>query len=108
MRYALSLFILALLTPPDPQLRARWDGPGAATIQWTQQARGCLYVNHTTGAQAFIGCYDGSGRVTVELGHQGPVSGDVRPQPHDIYVAQIDGITYRTPLQWYRYLPVFY
>lgn len=91
----------------NPQLRARFDTPTSATVQWTQQARGCLYVTHITGAQVFIGCYAGGGPVKVGLGHQGPMSGDVRPTVGDVYVAHIDGVTYRTPLRWWVYAAVW-
>lgn len=102
------LLLLALLqSAPDPQFHARFDTPTSATVSWAQQARGCLYVTHITGEQAFIGCYDGSGRVNVALGHQGPVSGDVRPTIGDVYLASIDGATYRARLAWWRYLAAF-
>lgn len=93
--------------PPDPQLLAAWDGNGAASVSWTQSTRACLYVNHATGAQAFVGCWEGQGRARVSIGKVGPMDGSVRPAPGDVYLASIDGATYRAPLLWYRYLAVW-
>ena len=106
--YSIALILWLLVQPPtDPHLRARFDTPTSATVQWSQQQRACLYVTHQTGAQAFVGCWEGAGAVTVELGHEGPLSGDVRPAIGDVYRASIDGATYRAPLKWWRYLAVW-
>jgi len=104
----IAILLWLLLQPSDdPQFHARFDSPTAATIQWTQQQRADLYVTHASGAQAYIGHYDGAGLVTVELGHQGPTDATVQVQPGDVYVAEIDGATYRARLAWWRYLAVW-
>lgn len=97
-----ALGALPVHAAPDPRLTARWDRPGAATVSWAQQARGCLYRNQT-----FVGCYDGAGRVLVTFGHVGPLSGDLRPTAGDVWVAVVDGVTHRAPLRSVQLLPVF-
>jgi hypothetical protein len=77
---------------------AYWIGTNAAVVNWEQQTRSCLYHETAGGTQTFVGCYDGTGRVTVEFGKVGPLSGDLRPRKGDWYVVQIDGVVYRTPL----------
>lgn len=108
MKYSLLLLLFLFLQPtPDPQLTARWGGPGAATVEWHQTARGCLSVIHATGERVFISCYEQPGSYRVELGHQGPLSGDLRPAAGDIYLVQTSGHTYRARLVWVRWLAVW-
>ena len=95
---AVALLLLALLSPPDPHLRAQWDSTTSATVSWTQQTRGCLEVAHQTGEIAFVSCYERPGSYQIELGHIGPLSGDLRPQAHDVYVLVTNGQTYRARL----------
>jgi hypothetical protein len=97
------IVVLALLTQPTPPPRARWDGAGAATVEWTQMARGCLSQLPST----FVDCYDGAGVKRVGLGQQGPLDGALRPVAGTVYLIVIDGVTYRVPLQSVVYFPVF-
>lgn len=99
---ALVLF-LAMLAPVSPPPTARWDGNSAATVIWTQAARGCL--SQLPGP--FVGCYDGAGRRNVTLGQQGPLSGDLRPRAGVVYRVVVDGVPYDVPLRSVVYLPVF-
>jgi hypothetical protein len=92
------LILLAFLQPPDPQLRARWDTATSATIEWTQATRGCLSVIHATNERAFISCYEQPGSYVIELGHVGPLSGDLRPAAGDVYRLETGGIVYHAPL----------
>ena len=100
------LFLLALLTPPDPHLTAVWASPSAAVVSWEQQSRACLYHESQGGTQTFVGCYDGAGRATVEFGKVGPMDGALRPKAGDWYVAQIDGVTYRARLRGVVWLAI--
>lgn len=100
----LLLILLALLQPvAPPAFVARLDSPGAATIQWNQQARACLWA----APRAFVGCYDGNRHVVVTLGHQGPLSGDLRPEAGTVYVLEVDGVVYRAPVRRALYFPVW-
>lgn len=103
----LLLLILLFSHAPDPGLAARWDSSTSATISWHQTQRGCLYVEHQTAERVFISCYEQPGSYRVELGHQGPLSGDVRPAVGDIYVLQTSGHTWRARLVWALHFPVF-
>lgn len=100
MRYLLILMVLLAFAPAPPT--ARWDGPGRAHIEWTQQARGCLWQL----PDAFVGCYNGAGRVRVTLGQQGPLSGDLRPMAGTVYRVVVDGVAYDVPLRSVVYLGV--
>lgn len=95
------IVVLALLT--QPSFVARLDSPGAATIQWDQQARGCLWA----APSVFVGCYEGDRHVVVTLGHQGPLSGDLRPEVGTVYILEVDGVTYRAPVRRGVYFPVW-
>lgn len=92
---ALLLILLALLQP-DPQFRAQWDTSTSATVSWHQTTRSCLYAK--SGA-VFVGCWEGSGRVVVEFGHEGSLSGDLRPVGGDVYVLESGGQKERAPLR---------
>lgn len=102
---ALLLLSLFLQPAPDPRLTARWDSSTSATVSWSQSARACLYAK--AGA-VFVGCYDGVGRVVVELGHEGPMDGALRPMAGEVYVLQSAGRKTRADLRgravWF---PVF-
>lgn len=106
---ALLLFLLLLPQPaPDPHLIARWDSTTSATVSWHQTARGCLYRESAIGETVFVGCYDQPGDYRVTFGHQGPLSGDLRPQSHDIYRLVTGGHTYPAALVGRAlYFPVF-
>lgn len=95
------LILLTLLT--QPSFVARLDSPGAATIQWNQQARGCLWA----APSVFVGCYDGNRRVVVTLGHQGPLDGALRPELGTVYILRVDGVVYRAPARRAMYFPVW-
>ena len=102
------IILLALLQGAPPvSFSALWDGPGAATISWYQEARGCLAVEHATGEAVFIGCYDRyPATLRIELGH-GLTDGTVRPQVGDVYVLVTNDQTYRALLvarQWRVYV----
>lgn len=103
----LLLLILLFSHAPDPGMSARWDSSTSATISWTQESRGCLYVEHQTAERVFIECREAPGLQRVTLGHQGPLSGDVRPSVGDIYLVQTSGHTWRARLVWALYFPVF-
>lgn len=94
------LLLLALLqgAPPDPRLTARWDTAASATIAWTQHTRGCLSVIHATNERAFIACYEKPGSYRIELGHAGPLSGDLRPAAGDVYLLWTPEGVSRAPL----------
>ena len=96
------LLLLALLS--QPSFVARLDTKTSATVQWNQQARGCLWA----APRAFVGCYEGNGHVVVTLGHQGPLSGDLRPAAGTVYILEVDGVTYRAPARRALYFPAFY
>jgi hypothetical protein len=102
MRAILLIILLALLLqpPPDPHLTARYLPSGAIVVSWTQQSRGCL----ATGA-TLIGCYDGPGKVRVEIGRVGPVDANARGSE---YRAEIDGVRYRANVRGVVYFPSFY
>jgi hypothetical protein len=93
--HALLLF-LALL---NPHFTAQWDSAHSATLQWSQQGRGCVAVEHLNGERAFIGCYEKTGTITITLGHAGPLSGDLRPAPGDVYVLSTGGQVVRAPIR---------
>jgi hypothetical protein len=97
------IIVLALLTQPTPPPRARWDGAGAATVEWTQTARGCLWHLPST----FVDCYDGAGRVHVGFGHHGPLDGALRPSAGTVYRVVVDGGPYDVPLESVVYFPVW-
>ena len=108
IRLLIILLLLFQSAPPDPQLRAWWDGPGAATIAWTQQARGCLSVQHATNERTFISCYEKPGSYRIALGHVGPLSGDLRPAAGDAYCLVQGAVVTCAPLVARPlYLPVF-
>lgn len=109
MRIFLILLLLLFTHAPDPGLSARWDTKDSATITWTQTQRGCLSVEHATSERVFISCYERfPATIRVELGHQGPLSGDLRPMAGDVYVLRTQGQTYRAPLRGRLvYFPVF-
>lgn len=95
------LLIFALLLPPTPPayLSARWDSSTSATVQWQQTARGCLYRESAIGQQVFVGCYEKfPATIIVEFGHEGPLSGDLRPTAGDVYILWTDNHAYRAPL----------
>lgn len=104
MKGALITILLWATTraPAQPPPTARWDGPGAATVAWTQEARGCL--SQLPGP--FVGCYDGAGRRNVMLGQQGPLSGDLRPRAGVVYRVVVDGVVHDVPLRGVVYLPL--
>lgn len=83
----------------DPHFTARWDSATSATIQWTQAQRGCLYRLSAIGERGFVGCYDKlNATITITLGHVGPLSGDLRPMPGDVYILVTNGQQERAPL----------
>lgn len=94
------LLLLALLQPPDPHFTARWDTATSATIQWTQQQRGCLWREPQEGAAVFVNCYERyPATILVELGHAGPMDGALRPMAGDSYLLVTGGQSYRAPLR---------
>lgn len=95
------IILLTLLT--QPSFVARLDSPGAATIQWNQQARGCLWEAPST----FVGCYDGTRHVVVTLGHQGPLDGALRPRLGTVYILRVDGVVHRAPARRAVYFPAW-
>lgn len=108
----ISLLLLLLLalgaTPAPVAFTAQWDTATSATVQWTQTARGCLYRESAIGEQVFIGCYARfPATIVVTLG--GPqTDAAFRPTTGDVYVLQMDGVTYRAPLVARPvYFPVF-
>lgn len=109
LRILLLLCLLFTAEPPDPHLSAVWDSATSATVQWTQQQRGCLYRQPENGPGVFIGCYEKpNATITITLGHVGPLSGDLRPTTGDAYVLMTNGTQYRAPLIGRAvYLPVF-
>lgn len=68
--WALLLFLALIQTAP-PDLSARWDDPGVATVQWTQPAgvgMTCLYRQYGAEWPAGICWRDlSAGEQTVEL-----------------------------------------
>lgn len=100
----------ALLAMPfDPHVSALWDSAISATIQWTQQVRGCLYKETALHTRGFIGCYERDMiTITITLGGS-PTDGNDRPLPGDVYILVTDGVTYRAPLVGRpQYLPAFF
>jgi hypothetical protein len=85
---------------PDPHFTARYLPSGAIVVSWTQTTRGCLAMG-----AALIGCYDGPGRVAVEIGAVGPVDANARGSA---YQAEIDGVRYRARVESVVYFPSFY
>jgi hypothetical protein len=93
--------------PPDPRITAVWDSSSSATIQWTQQQRGCLSVEHATGERVFIECRETPGTQVLLLGH-GLTDGTARPAAGDRYVIRTQGQTFRAQLVGRAvYLPAF-
>lgn len=106
----LMLILASTLAPAPPvYFSARWDSATSATIQWTQQQRGCLSVLHATGEQVFIGCYERApATFFIELDH-GSTDGTARPQAGDVYILDTGGEIYRAPLRARaQYFPAFY
>lgn len=98
------MIVLALLfVQPTPPPTARWDGAGAATVEWTQTTRGCLWQL----PGPFVGCYDGARHVRVGLGQHGPLSGDLRPVAGTVYRVVVDGVAWDVPLRSVVHLPVW-
>lgn len=98
------ILLLALLQPVvPPSFVARLDSPGTATIQWNQQARGCLWEAPST----FVGCYEGARHVVVTLGHQGPLDGALRPKEGTVYILRVDGVVYRATVRRAVYFPAW-
>ena len=97
--FLLLLLLLALFQPAPPAyFQAQWDSPGAATVSWHQEARGCLYVEHATQERVFIGCYERwPATIVIELGGPG-TDGHYRPTSGDVYTLQTSGQIYRAPL----------
>jgi hypothetical protein len=93
---AILILLLLFTHAPDPRLRAQWDTPTRARVSWHQTTRGCLYVEHATAEQAWVGCYEESGAVSVEP--SGAAIGD-------IYILHTGGYIYRTRLVWTMYIP---
>lgn len=94
-KLAALLLLLALsITPPDPGLTARWDGPGASVVSWTQTTRGCLYKNET-----FIACYETPGEYRITFGRVGLLDGTLRPRVGDVYVLWTPEGTWRAALR---------
>lgn len=98
--------LFALVTPPDPQLIARQDGPGLATISWQQQTSACLSRVPLVGPRVLIACYAGSGRAVLRLGHAGPLDGAYRPAAGDVYLLEVDGQVTSAPLLPPIWLPL--
>lgn len=93
------LILLALLQPAPIYFSAYWDGSASATVSWHQTARGCLYRESAIGEQVFIGCYERlNATLIVTFGHSGPLSGDLRPMPGDVFVLVTNGTTARARL----------
>lgn len=95
---ALLLWLLFAPTPP-PNLIARWDTSTSATVTWHQTARSCLYRESAIGERVFVSCYEEAGDYRVTFGHQGPLSGDLRPAAGDVYVLESGGQRERAPLR---------
>lgn len=94
-----ALLLFLALLQPAPHFSARWDTKDSATVQWTQQARGCLSVEHATGQRVFIGCWEKAPQsVVLQLGGPG-TDGAYRPTAGDVYVLSTGGQFYRTPLR---------
>lgn len=105
----IALLLLALLqTVPAPPMGfiARWDSLDSATVTWSQQQRACLYAEHASGERVFVGCYENPGRYVITFGAVGPLSGDLRPMPGDVYVLTSQGVTWRAPLRWWQWIAV--
>jgi hypothetical protein len=108
-RIARLFLLLVLFFTPPPNLIARWDSATSATVSWTQSARGCLYRESAIGERVFIGCYERwPATIIVTLGHQGSLSGDLRPMGGDLYVLVSAGQIKSAPLRGRNvYFPVF-
>ena len=108
IRLLLALLLwLVLQAPPDPHLRAQWNTPTSATVRWTQESRGCLWRVPREGAHVFVGCFDGTGNVTISFGRVGPLDGTLRPTAGDVYLLTTGGQTWRALLAWRSYMPVW-
>ena len=92
----LLLLLLALLA--NPGITAYWTGKDSATVSWEQAQRSCLYHETAGGTQTFVGCWDKPGVYHIQFGRVGPLSGDLRPKAHDVYVLVQGDHVYRTPL----------
>lgn len=104
---AAVLALLALFLQPAPPAppTAYWSSSISAHISWQQSARACLYREPASSASVFIGCYEGTGPATVQLG--GPqTDGMHRPTVGDVYRVVVDGVTYRALLRGVVLLPV--
>jgi hypothetical protein len=107
VRQIALILLLLLLTPaPDPRLTARWAGPGAATVRWSQTQRSCLFRQPLIGPAVFLDCYDAPGSYAISFGVVGSLDAAYRPTAGDIYVLQTGGEVWRAPLRSITFLPV--
>lgn len=91
------LYLIFLLLAP-PNLQARWDTATSATISFVTTSRACLSVIHATGQRVSDTCYEKPGAYFIEFGNHGPLSGDLRPMPGDVWEVVIGGHVYSAPL----------
>ena len=91
---------------------AYWNSPTSATVTWYQTARICLwYQQAPTFQPVFVACYAKYPlTLNIEFGHEGPLSGDLRPQQGANYILQNPqtGELIKIPLEYRKqYFPVF-
>ena len=98
--------LLFLIQPAPPPFTATWDGPGAATISWSQSARSCLSRQPRDGTEVPLDCYDAPGVYSITFGHVGPLDGRYRPAPGDTYVLVTNEGVFRAPLLHALSLPL--
>lgn len=118
MRRSAFIVILVLLAAtaiaraaPPPTFTARWDGPGRATVAWSQPPNihlTCLYRDPADASPILVRCWLWlpPGGYGVLLGSEAPVDGNLRPQGGDEYVLTHDEQVSRAPLRSVSYLPV--
>lgn len=75
------IILIALLqrAPPDPRFTAYLDSPGTSTVEWQSDRRLCLYYQGAPDR-----CY-AAGRNVVTFGHEGSLSGEMRPALGGVY-----------------------
>lgn len=113
MIYMLTILLALLLqSAPPPPLTAQWQRPHVARLSWTQPAgvrNTCIFRGVVETQSILIGCWADlpAGATGLSLGGKGPMDGNLKPQPRDIFILDQDGAVSTAQLRGVVYLPVF-
>lgn len=99
-------FLILFGTIQNPH--AYWDSSTSSTVEWFQFERTCLYWQADRGARVFVNCYPQvASTIKITFGHEGSLSGDLRPSPNGRYILQSATETIVVPLEYRKlYLPL--